>query len=582
MSATEIAKVAVGIEANDRSAKGIGSAQKRFDGLGKKASKVGGDIAGNKSSGLRGLIKSIGEIHDAATKAFGARSPLSGFFEKAGSLRKLGSSLGTSLGRASVQLGEVGEAGEIAAGGLGEAASAAGGLTAAAGAAVTVVGGVAVAALAAAAAGYKFADGWATGTAEMGRFAQTVGIGVKNLQELQGAAERYGIKKDAAQQAVGGFSSIVHDAEKGRNPGARNLLNRLGVRFVHGADGNLDYGAMMLQTADAMKRQRDPQAALNAANILGVASLLPMLRQGSAQMRADMADIDKHGVMSTDRDVQVAMRFKRGKTRLDQFSGRVRNRVLAGITRPYAAFVDDTSNATLGHVGTQAAATPVGRPASSVPHATARPPATVFVRRPAAAPIGAVRAAAPHAAGRFTAAQIGQLARRAIPLRDEALPYFNGDEAAATGFAANEVLESGGRTHAAEHTGAGRGIMQVTDAARKRQFQRVMGVDIEHASRAQQLRFAAIYERQQDPYESRMWRRALSQGRDPASIAAGITRFVERPKDISRDSAERAAVAAAIPIHLTVEFKNAPPGTTAKATSRGGAVSYALEPVHGG
>jgi hypothetical protein len=176
-----------------------------------------------------------------------------------------------------------------------------------------------------------------------------------------------------------------------------------------------------------------------------------------------------------------------------------------------------------------------------------RPPAAAVAGHPEAAPQVPVA----RAAGRWSAAQISDLARRAESLRDEALPYFNGDWNLATGFAANIVLESLGQTNSREQGGGpGRGLMQITNAARKANFRKVMGVDIDHATRDQQYRFA-LWEKANDHYESKMWRRALSHGSDPASIAAGIARYVERPLNKPRDAAERAAVAAAMPLAPT-------------------------------
>jgi hypothetical protein len=154
-------------------------------------------------------------------------------------------------------------------------------------------------------------------------------------------------------------------------------------------------------------------------------------------------------------------------------------------------------------------------------------------------------------AGRYNARGIGALARQAESLRDEALPYLNGDWNLATAWAANVILESGGRTDSRESggRGPGRGLMQITDRGRKANFLRHMGVDIDHADRPTQLRFGLDYERNTDPYESQMWRRAQARGHDPASLARGISRWVERPSRRDRDqfAAERAAVAAAMP-----------------------------------
>jgi hypothetical protein len=113
-----------------------------------------------------------------------------------------------------------------------------------------------------------------------------------------------------------------------------------------------------------------------------------------------------------------------------------------------------------------------------------------------------------------------------------------------------------------------------------------MGTDIEHANRAQQLGFGLDYERNIDSYESRMWRRALAGGHDPASIAAGITRHVLRPLPAirERDAEERAAVAAAMP-PFPPRRSEAPPPTPARIPARNASTPagrFVIKPVHGG
>jgi Phage tail lysozyme len=155
----------------------------------------------------------------------------------------------------------------------------------------------------------------------------------------------------------------------------------------------------------------------------------------------------------------------------------------------------------------------------------------------------------------------------------------------ANAIAANAVRESGANYQAREKGGNGRGLFQITDKARKALFRRITGVDVENSSEDQQIHFA-LYELEHS--EKKNWQRALANGNEAGSVAAGYARYVERPANPDRDGAERAAVAralSAIPVHVTVEHKNAPPGTrTTVKAGRGPApaISHAFEPVHGG
>jgi hypothetical protein len=345
-------QVAIDITANDKSAKGIGSTEKHLKGLGSHTAKLGRDMGKiGERSGMRGLVRTIGEVDSAMSGAFGTRSAFGGIGSRARSVIGAASALRNGLGRtypslgrvaasseeaasgigavakigatAVAELGSVEAAGAVAATGLGEATVAAGGLVAALGP-IAVVGGAAVVTLgAAAAAGYKFASGWAAGTAQMGRFAETIGVASRDLQQLQGAAERYGVSKDATNGSLASFATISHDALYARNPEARALLTRLGVGFKKGADGNLDYDAMLSGVADAIQRQKDPQTRLMIANKLGLAPMLPALEKGGANLRSEKASFAHDGVVASDKDVANAKDFMRNSVILQQIGNKV-------------------------------------------------------------------------------------------------------------------------------------------------------------------------------------------------------------------------------------------------------------------
>ena len=160
-----------------------------------------------------------------------------------------------------------------------------------------------------------------------------------------------------------------------------------------------------------------------------------------------------------------------------------------------------------------------------------------------------------------------------MPLRNE-LMQLGAPANVATAMAANGVMESGGNHRAKEKGGHGFGIFQITDRARRALFRRTMGVDVEQATRQQQLRYA-LWELSHS--ERRGWQRAQANGQDSPNLAAGYARFVERPKEKDRDSAERAAIAEAMTINLQVQ--GLPKGAKVTATSRRGArpaISHAV------
>lgn len=288
------ARFAVAIVASDQTAKGVKSAEKRLGGIGKDANRFGKDLrqiaSGSALGSVNRVVKSFGSIEKASARAFG---------------------VGSVTARISGRLGGIGQAASAAASGLGEASASAGILGGALGA-VGIAGVATVAVLVAAgAATYKLVSSWSDAGASLGRLSQMLGIATKDLQEFQGAGQRYGIDKDSMSGAVGGIAKTIHDARYGRNNEALAIMGRLGVRFKYGKDGQLDYTAMTLDLSDAIARQKDAQTRSMIAEKFGGAAALPLLSKGSATIRSEMADYAKTGPEMSDKDVVAATGVQR-------------------------------------------------------------------------------------------------------------------------------------------------------------------------------------------------------------------------------------------------------------------------------
>lgn len=299
-----IADLSVRVGIDDKTSKGAASVNKRVDGIGKNAgSKLGG---GGK---FGNIAKSFGEIEKSAARAFGNRSVIAGLGERIGAFRSIGSAIGTGLGRTSASIESVGATSAAATAKLGEATSglgaastAAEGLEIAAGAAALTIGGLTIVAAAAAIAGYKIATSWAEGAAEISRLSQRLGIATQDIQAFQAAGERFGISKEATNGALSGFAKTAHDAYYAKNPDARVLLAKIGVRYTKNADGTLDYDAMLKDTARGIAAQHDPMAQSDIADRLGVGGMLNYLRQGKSTVIADNADAKKYAPQNSDAD----------------------------------------------------------------------------------------------------------------------------------------------------------------------------------------------------------------------------------------------------------------------------------------
>lgn len=543
----------IDITANDKTARGRKQAERSMSQLPKTIGTLNRRQAEQDERRVGGsgrrMIRTFGEVEKAAARALGGRSITGGLSERIGGIRSAASALGSGLGEASAGAGVL----EGALGGVGVAAAGTIGILAAG-----------------AYAAFKLADGWAKGAASIGRTAEIIGVGTKTLQEFTLAAERAGVDRGTAGSAVGGLSQTLNDARYGRNNDALALLARMGISLKTKSDGTVDVDAMLPQIADAIGRQNS-SGRRTAARLLGIPeSALPAFTQGGKALAADMTDAGKRGAVIDDEGIAKGKRLARrdtiGAQMLERATNAGKEALADGVDTVGTAVISSARSMTRSSSTNERAADKMERAAGQIEQAVT----------------GA------RSAGRYSARQIGSFAQRALAVKAEALRYGFSD-AEAAGVAANVIMESGGRTHAKElGGGSGRGLIQWTDAPRKAKFREVMGVDVEHASRDQQWRFLR-WETQNT--EARGWKKALSRGQNPESIAAGFAAHVERPANIPRDSAERAAVAAAmsnipaIPVHVMVEHRNAPPGTrtTVKAgAGRSPAVSHAFEPVHGG
>lgn len=546
-------KVAIDITANDRTAKGARSAEKRLGTVPKHVSAVTRNQDRAMREGLgrssRSALRTLSQVEQASARVFGGRSVTSGFATRLGAIREAAAATGTGLGEAAGSASMLGSTLGV----LGTVAGATVGVLAAAGFAA-----------------FKMADGWAKGAAAVGRMADTMGVARKEMQEFAAASERMGVDKGAATGGLASLSQTLNDARYGRNTGALAMLSKLGVKMQLNDDGTVNVGAMLPAIADAIARQNS-SGRRTAASALGLSdALIPVFSQGGKALGDDMKDAGNTAYIASDDDIKRGQRIQRKSAMVGQLTDRAM--AIAGSTAADAAEpgYDLTLSAGRQILG---GATTFG----GVVKNTFAPAAGAIERGGRAIERAAGSMAATSAgvrgAGRLTAGQVAQKARQAIPLRDE-LMQLGAPANVATAMAANGVMESGGNHRAKEKGGHGYGIFQITDRARRALFRKTMGVDVEHATRQQQLRYA-LWELGHS--ERRSWQRAQANGQDAPNLAAGYARFVERPAEKDRDSAERAAVAEAMTINLQVH--GLPKGAAVTATSRRGsrpAISHAV------
>jgi hypothetical protein len=126
------------------------------------------------------------------------------------------------------------------------------------------------------------ADSWAKVGRSVTFASQSSGVGVRGLQEIEGAAQLVGVASGTATQGLISLGDTMQDALYGRNQQALMLFNRLGIGIKKTASGAVDAEAQFKALAGAISRLKSPQQQNLVAGQFGMTELLPLLRQGPA------------------------------------------------------------------------------------------------------------------------------------------------------------------------------------------------------------------------------------------------------------------------------------------------------------
>lgn len=126
------------------------------------------------------------------------------------------------------------------------------------------------------------ADGWAKVGRSITYASQSSGVGVRGLQEIEGAAQLVGVASGTASQGLQSLGDTMQDALYGRNQQALMLFNRLGIGIKKTATGAVDAEGQFKALAGAIYGLKNAQQQNLVAGQFGLTGLLPLLRQGPA------------------------------------------------------------------------------------------------------------------------------------------------------------------------------------------------------------------------------------------------------------------------------------------------------------
>lgn len=305
--------IAVDITTRDKTAGGLKSSDSRVGAWAKKTDSA------VKQSGLGRIGKQLEGLSKFKGLSLG--------FDSAGrSLTSISANAGgvsRTVGEMTTKIVGFGAAGDTALGGVAETAGLAAGALAGTLAVVVGLG----------AATYMMGDKWAKTGAEVDRTRKTIGMAAQDLQAARAAGERFGVTSDATTSSLDSLSTTLYDARYGANNLALGALTQLGIKLRKTKDGAVDVQQAYLDIADAVAKQKDPQAQRAVANVFGMGAMLPALRQGSAAIKSASADFLGSGAALTDADVARSTVVNRKTVTLKQDAGAVeKNLGMAALT----------------------------------------------------------------------------------------------------------------------------------------------------------------------------------------------------------------------------------------------------------
>jgi len=153
------------------------------------------------------------------------------------------------------------------------------------------------------------ADSWAKVGRSVTYASQSTGVGVRGLQEIEGAAQLVGVASGTATQGLQSLGDTMQDALYGRNQQALMLFNRLGIGIKKTGSGAVDAEAQFKALAGAISRLKTPQQQNLVAGQFGMTELLPLLRQGPGAIEKLTAKAHELGLVLDGSAIKSATDF---------------------------------------------------------------------------------------------------------------------------------------------------------------------------------------------------------------------------------------------------------------------------------
>lgn len=139
------------------------------------------------------------------------------------------------------------------------------------------------------------------------RTSQNIGVAPGKLQALSAAARLAGLSSEEMTSSLGALGNTLEDALYGRNQKALYMLRQLGIQIHRTSTGAVDSTRALMDLSGVLQRYNGkPQVQQQIADSFGVGSMLPLLRQGPAAIRAFEAEARRLGAVLSGPELQRA------------------------------------------------------------------------------------------------------------------------------------------------------------------------------------------------------------------------------------------------------------------------------------
>ncbi len=185
---------------------------------------------------------------------------------------------------------------------------------------------------------------------EFGRFNQRLEItstGLKvsatQLQLLRGQARLMGLENEALDSSLDSLGRTMQDALYGRNQEALVIMNRLGLRIHHTKEGAIDTTRAFEDLADAISRIKNPAVQSLVAGMMGASQMLPVLRLTKQQREERRKLLEEYRGPRTDEAIQKAAAFQQRLLLLREAMGGTRDAIADSLLPVLTPMVDKFS-----------------------------------------------------------------------------------------------------------------------------------------------------------------------------------------------------------------------------------------------